>query len=243
VRCFSDQWRYASGRLILRATPPLVCHEGAQPSHLFWSAADLALGVLAGQVIAQPCALSPAPVCVGDLDPSAPDCEARRPIARRIRTRYCLELCPRSAIHARLVEVKNVSPEVSERQALSNLIRRSRSRKPIMTHDSLSLMSRVDVGARLAGLEHRREVSLSPTVSCVPRRENFLMRLRSCAGMSKLLEWFLLLFATMASSQFQAARSWGRRLSRLAYASTRSEGRATYIASPNSLLFFYIVSC
>jgi hypothetical protein len=57
--------------------------------------------------------------------------------------------------HARLVKVKNVSADVSERQALSNLIRWSRSRNPIMKYDSLStLMSRVDVGlgASLAGL-------------------------------------------------------------------------------------------
>jgi len=54
--------------------------------------------------------------------------------------------------HARLVKVKNVSADVSERQALSNLIRCSRSRDPIMKYDSLStLMSRVDV-ASLAGL-------------------------------------------------------------------------------------------
>jgi hypothetical protein len=46
-----------------------------------------------------------------------------------------------------------VSADVSERQALSNLIRCSRSRDPIMKYDSLStLMSRVDVGASLAGL-------------------------------------------------------------------------------------------
>jgi hypothetical protein len=55
--------------------------------------------------------------------------------------------------HARLVKVKNVSADVSERQALSNLIRCSRSRDPIMKYDSLSaLMSRVDVGASLVGL-------------------------------------------------------------------------------------------
>jgi hypothetical protein len=136
-----------------------------------------------------------------------------------------------------------VSPEVSERQALSNLIRRSRSRKPIMTHDSLSLMSRVDVRAHLAGLEHRREVSLFPAVSCLPRRENFLMRLRSCAGMSKLMEWFLLFLATMASSQFQAARSceaffaFGLSFNALRKG-VQGIHRVIY-----SLLFFYIVSC
>src|SRR5580700_3153624 len=53
--------------------------------------------------------------------------------------------------HARLVKVKNVSSDVSERQALSNLIRCSSSRDPIIKDDSLStLMSRVDV-ASLAG--------------------------------------------------------------------------------------------
>jgi hypothetical protein len=55
--------------------------------------------------------------------------------------------------HARLVKVKNVSADVSERQALSNLIRCSSSRDPIIKYDSLpTLMSRVDVGASLAGL-------------------------------------------------------------------------------------------
>jgi hypothetical protein len=54
--------------------------------------------------------------------------------------------------HARLGNAKNVSAGVSERQALSNLIRFSRSRDPIMKYDSLStLMSRLDVGAS-AGL-------------------------------------------------------------------------------------------
>ena len=75
-----------------------------------------------------------------------------------------------------------------------------------MTNDSASLRSRVDVGARLGGIEHRREVSLSPTVSCWPRSENRAKRLRSCVGMSRLLEWFLFFLATMVSSQFQAVR-------------------------------------
>src|ERR1035437_7998119 len=75
-----------------------------------------------------------------------------------------------------------------------------------MTHDSVSRMSRVHVGTCLAGLEHRCEVSLFPTFSCWRRSENLLKRLRSCVGMSKLLERFLLFLATMASSQFQAAR-------------------------------------
>jgi hypothetical protein len=67
--------------------------------------------------------------------------------------------------HARLVKVKNVSAGISERQALSNLIRFSRSRDPIIKYDSLStLMSPVDVSASLAGLEHR-DVPLFPIIS------------------------------------------------------------------------------
>jgi len=69
-----------------------------------------------------------------------------------------------------------------------------------MTDDSISLMSRVHVGTCLAGIEHRCEVSLFPTVSCWARLENLLKRLRSCVGMSKLVEWFLLFLATTASS-------------------------------------------
>jgi hypothetical protein len=103
--------------------------------------------------------------------------------------------------HARLVKVKNVSVGVSERQALSNLIRFSRSRDPIMKYDSLStLMSPADVSASLAGLEHCRDVPLFPIISGWQRSENRLKRLLSCVGMSKLLEWFLLFLATMASS-------------------------------------------
>ncbi len=56
-----------------------------------------------------------------------------------------------------------------------------------MTHDSLSLMS------------------LFPTVSCW-RSANLLKRLRSCVGMSKLLEWFLLFLATTASSHAEDRR-------------------------------------
>ena len=56
-----------------------------------------------------------------------------------------------------------------------------------MTNDSASLRSRVDVSARLAGSEHRREVSLSPTVSCWPLSENRAKRLRSCVGMSEAI--------------------------------------------------------
>ena len=103
--------------------------------------------------------------------------------------------------HARLVKAKNVSADVSERQALSNLIRCSSSREPIMKYDSLStVMSRVDVGASLAGLEHCRDISLFPIISGWERSENRLNRLLSCVGMSKLLEWFLLFLRTMASS-------------------------------------------
>ena len=103
--------------------------------------------------------------------------------------------------HARLVKVKNVSADVSERQALSSLIRCSSSREPIMKYDSLStVVSRVDVGASLAGLEHRRDISLFPIFSGWERSENRLNRLLSCVGMSKLLEWFLLFLRTMASS-------------------------------------------
>jgi len=103
--------------------------------------------------------------------------------------------------HARLVKVKNVSADVSERQALSNLIRFSRSRDPIMKYDSLStLMSPVDVGASLAGLEHCRDVPLFPIICGRERSANRLKRLLSCVGMSKLLEWFLLFLATTASS-------------------------------------------
>jgi hypothetical protein len=100
---------------------------------------------------------------------------------------------------ARLVKVKNVSADVSERQALSNLIRCSSSREPIMKYDSLStVISRVDVGSSLAGLEHSSDISLFP--SGWERPENRLNRLLSCAGMSKLLEWFLLFLRTGASS-------------------------------------------
>ncbi len=56
-----------------------------------------------------------------------------------------------------------------------------------MAHDSLSVMS------------------LFPTVGC-RRSGNLLKRLRSCVGMSKLLEWFLLFLATMASSHAEDRR-------------------------------------
>lgn len=108
--------------------------------------------------------------------------------------------------HARLGNVKNVSAGISERQALSNLIRFSRSRDPIIKYDSLStLISRVDVSASLAGIEHR-DVPLLPIISGWEWVEKRLSRLLSCVGMSKLLEWFLLFLATMASSHAEDRR-------------------------------------
>ena len=109
--------------------------------------------------------------------------------------------------HARLVKAKNVSVGISERQALSNLIRFSRSRDPSMKYDSLStLMSPVDVSDSLAGLEHCRDAPLFTIISGWGRSGNRLKRLLSCAGMSKLLEWFLLFLATMASSDAEDRR-------------------------------------
>jgi hypothetical protein len=109
--------------------------------------------------------------------------------------------------HARLAKVKNVSVGISERQALSNLIRFSRSRDPIMKYDSLStVMSPVDVSASLAGLEDCGAVPLFPIISGWEWWENRLNRLLSCAGMPKLLEWFLLFLATMASSDAEDRR-------------------------------------
>jgi hypothetical protein len=75
-----------------------------------------------------------------------------------------------------------------------------------MKYDSLStLMSAVDVGANLAGLEYCRDVPPFPIISGWERSENRLKRLLSCVGMSKLLEWFLLFLATMASSHAETA--------------------------------------
>jgi hypothetical protein len=109
--------------------------------------------------------------------------------------------------HARLVKVKNVSADVSERQALSNLIRFSRSRAPIMKYDSLAtLMSPVDVGANLAGSEQCRDVPLFPIISAWERSANRLKRLLSCAGMPKQLGCFLRFLATMASSDAEDRR-------------------------------------
>lgn len=99
-----------------------------------------------------------------------------------------------------------MSADVSERQALSNLICRSSSREPIMKYDSPStLMSRVDVGAGSAGLEHCRDVSLFPS-SCGERSANLLNRLLNCVGILKLLEGVLLFLATMASSYVEDRR-------------------------------------
>ncbi len=109
--------------------------------------------------------------------------------------------------HARLAKVKNVSAGVSERQALSNLIRFSRSRDPIMKYDSLStLTSPVDVGISPAGLERCRDVPLFPIISGRKRSANRLKRLLSCVGMSSLLERFLLFLATMASGHAEDRR-------------------------------------
>ena len=68
-------------------------------------------------------------------------------------------------------------------------------------------MSRVDVGARLAGLEHCRDVPPFPIITGWERRpENRRNRLLSCVGMSKISEWFLLFLATMASSHAEDRR-------------------------------------
>jgi len=76
-----------------------------------------------------------------------------------------------------------------------------------MKYVSLStLMSPVDVGTGLAGLEHCRDVSLFPIISDWERWQNRLKRLLSCVGMSKLLEWFLRFLTTMASSHAEDRR-------------------------------------
>ena len=76
-----------------------------------------------------------------------------------------------------------------------------------MKYDSLStLMSPVDVGAGLAGFEHCRDVPLFPIIRGWERSENRFKRLLSCVGISKLLEWFLLFLATMASSHAEDRR-------------------------------------
>jgi hypothetical protein len=66
-------------------------------------------------------------------------------------------------------------------------------------------MSPVYIGASPAGSEHCRDVLLFP-ISGWGRAENRLKRLLSCVGMSKLLEWFLLFLATMASSRAEDRR-------------------------------------
>ena len=69
-----------------------------------------------------------------------------------------------------------------------------------MKYDSLpTLILLVDVGARLAGLEHGRDISLFSAITGWERSENRLNRLLSCVGMSKIRECFLLFLATMAS--------------------------------------------
>ena len=76
-----------------------------------------------------------------------------------------------------------------------------------MKYDSLStLMSLVDVGASLAGLEHGRDVPLFPIIGGWERSENRLKRLLSCVGMSKQFKWFLSFLATMASSHAEDRR-------------------------------------
>ena len=67
-------------------------------------------------------------------------------------------------------------------------------------------MSRVDVSASFARLEHCRDAPLCTTMSGWGRSENRLKRLLSCAGMPEILEWFLLFLATMASSDAEDRR-------------------------------------
>jgi len=102
--------------------------------------------------------------------------------------------------------MKNVSAGISERQALWNLIRFSRSRDPIIKYDSLStLLLPVDVSTSVAGLEHR-DVPLFRIISGWEWAEKCLTRLLSCVGMSKLSEWFLPFLATVASSHAEDHR-------------------------------------
>src|ERR1700694_3206525 len=98
-------------------------------------------------------------------------------------------------------------PTLANDKRFRTYIRCSRSRDPIMKYDSLStLMSRVDVGdASLAGW-HCRDVPLFPIMSGWERSGNRFKRLLSCVGISKLLEWFLLFFRTMASSYAEDRR-------------------------------------
>ena len=75
-----------------------------------------------------------------------------------------------------------------------------------MKYDSLSLMSPVDVSASLGRVGHCRDAPPFTTISGCGRSGNRLKRLLSCAGMPKLLEWFLLFLATMASSHAEDRR-------------------------------------
>jgi hypothetical protein len=103
----------------------------------------------------------------------------------------------RTTNHARLTKAKNVPAGVSERQALSKLMRCCRSREPIIKYGSrLASMSRFDNGSRLAGIENCADVF---PISCWERSAYLLKRLLICVGILKLLEGLLLLLATMAS--------------------------------------------
>ena len=111
-----------------------------------------------------------------------------------------------------------------------------------MKYDSLStLMSRVDVAASLAGLEHCRDAPrLFPIISGWERSENRLNRLLSCVGMFKLKEWFLWFLATMASSHAEdrRLRMAERCVYKLVYASLRAMRGSTKItlsASANGI--------
>jgi hypothetical protein len=95
---------------------------------------------------------------------------------------------------------------VSERQALSKLMRCCRSREPVIEHGSfLASTSRFDNGSNLAGIEYCAEASLF-AISCWERSAYLLKRLLSCVGILKLLEGFRLLLATMASSHAEDRR-------------------------------------
>lgn len=80
-------------------------------------------------------------------------------------------------------------------------------------------MSPCDVDASRAGSWHCHEISYSPTISGWERRGNRLNRLLSCVGISKVLEWFRLFLATMAS------------ITQKTVASLRMAERCVYIGS------------
>ena len=85
-----------------------------------------------------------------------------------------------------------MSAEVSERQALSSLMRCSRSRDPIMTYDSL--YAQVASRCRRQACRLASTAAISRSFSAVSGwewSEKRLTRLRSCVGMSTLLEWFV----------------------------------------------------